>query len=300
MAAQSLVPSADDDELPLVRLPCERAHLVEQTADAGRAAHHQNGEASFIEAEPPPQRLFLARRRRAEAHVDGKAEQLDAVARHPSPDRHLPRNLRRRDHQVGLAERPSAMEVDQVGDDRHEAAGTAAPLDRLVAHVVEQRMHGQDHVRVVLADQLGHRLADARPEQGFDGGERRPRVARVVNGAPGRARALDHRGVERRESPDDRRALRDQRVGDGDNARMVELLERLGQRFGRGSVSAARIAEQDDDPRWPAAWCWSGRRLPWRRVSRVGRASTCAAPRLAVRSSACCTARGGTSRTPSR
>src|SRR5205814_1860111 len=82
-----------------------------------RAAHDQHGKATLVEAVASTQRLLLAWRWRAETHVDGKAEELHAVARHASPYRYFPRHLRRRHHQVGLAERPPAMEVHQVGDD---------------------------------------------------------------------------------------------------------------------------------------------------------------------------------------
>src|SRR5205807_10533970 len=79
-------------------------------------------------------------------------------------------------------------------------------------------------------------------------------VARVVHGSPRRARAPDHRRVERGKAADDDRPLSDERVGDGDDAAWIQKLERIGQRARRGAVSAAGVAEEDEHARRTADW----------------------------------------------
>ncbi len=203
----------------------------------------------LVETEAPAQRLLLARRWRPEAEVDGKAEQLDAVARHAAAQRDLARAFGRRDHQVGLAERPAAVEVDEVGDHRHQSTRPAALADGLVRDVVEQRVHGKDDVGVVLGEEVRHDLAHRRTEDRADRGKRRPRVARVIDRAPGRARPRDHGRVKRRKPADDSGALADERVGDGDDAGRVEKPQRVGQRSGRRAVPAPGVAEKNEDAR---------------------------------------------------
>jgi hypothetical protein len=209
------------------------------------AAHHQDREARLVEAESAAKRLLLAGRRRPEPHVHRQAQQLDAVGWNAAADGDLPRDLSRGDDQVGLAEGPAAMEVDEVGDHSHQPAGPAAARDGLVADLVQERMHRQDDVRIVLLDQLDDYLAHARPEDCADGGEGRLGVAAVIDGAPRGARALDHGRVQRGEAPHHRWALGDQRVGDHDLAGRVELLQRVGQRPRRGAMAAACVAEED-------------------------------------------------------
>ena len=101
----------------------------------------------------------------------------------------------------------------------------------------------------MVFQQLDERLAHASAEDRADGGERRPRVARVVDGSPCGAGAADHRRVQRREPSHYRRALTDQRVGDRDDAARVEELERVGEGSGRGTMAAAGVAEENQDLR---------------------------------------------------
>ena len=130
----------------------QAADLRCQVPDTRRAAHHEDGESMLIKPETAPQRLLLAWRRRPESQIDGQAEQLHAVGRHPAPQRHLPRLFGRGDHQIGLAERPPPVEVDQVRDHRHQRARPATLPDRLVGDVVQERMDREDHIRVVLPE----------------------------------------------------------------------------------------------------------------------------------------------------
>src|SRR6266550_4727403 len=211
-ATQLLVSPADDNHLPLKFVCGEGTHLLLQVAYARAAAHHQHGESFFVEAEAAAERLLLARRRRAEAKVNREPEQLDAVGRNPPAQGHLAGKLRRRDHEVGPAEGPAAMKVDQVRDHCHQRAWPVALANRLVADVIQEGVHGEDHVGVVVFQQLDHRFAHAMAEHGADRREGGSSVARVIDGAPRRTRPPDHRRVERRESFDHRRALSDQRI----------------------------------------------------------------------------------------
>src|SRR5438874_1656533 len=102
----------------------------------------------------PTKGLLFSRRRRAKPEVDRQAEKLDAVGGHATAQRDLAGALRRRDHEVGLAERPSAMKIHQVSDHGHEGARPAALADRLVGDVIQQRMHGEHDVGVVLLQEL--------------------------------------------------------------------------------------------------------------------------------------------------
>ena len=76
------------------------------------------------------------------------------------------------------------MEVDQVGDHRHQGTRPAALADRLVRDMVEQRMHRKDDIGVVLLQQLAEHLAHAGTEDRADRGKGGLRVARVVQRAP--------------------------------------------------------------------------------------------------------------------
>src|ERR1700674_2134215 len=167
---------------------------------------------------------------------------------------------------IGPAECPAAVKVDEVGDHGHQRAWPGAFSNRLVADVVQQRMDRQHDVGVMDFQQVGHCIAYAGAEDCADRGERRPGVAGVVDGAPGGSRPPDHRRVERRQSPDDGWALSDERVGHGDDAGRVEQLERVREGAGCRAVTAARIAEENQDP-WRTA---CRRRLEWRRLRMVG------------------------------
>ena len=105
----------------------------------------------------------------------------------------LARTFCRRDYEVGLAEGPTAVKVHEVGDHRHQGAGTTALANRLMGDVVEQRVHRQHHVGIVLLEQLRHHLAYRRPEDRANRCKRGLRVARVVDGSPGGTRPPDHR-----------------------------------------------------------------------------------------------------------
>ena len=152
------------------------------------------------------------------------------------------------------------MEVDQVGDHRHQRARPAALADRLVRDVVEQWMHRQHDVGVVLLQQVAQHPAHGRAEHRSNGGERRLRVARVIDGTPRGARAADHGRVERGEAADHGRSLPDQRIGDRHDAGRVEQLQRVGECAGRGAMAAARVAEENQDSRRAADGCRVERR----------------------------------------
>src|SRR6266704_3365183 len=199
--------------------------------------------------EAPAQSTLLTGCRRPEAQVDRQAEQLDAVRRHAPAQRDLARELGRSHHEVRLAEGPAAVEIDEVGDDRHQRARAPALLNGLVRDLVQQRMHREDDVGVVLLDQLDDHVAHASSKHRADGGERRLRVARVIHGAPRYPRALDDRRVQSREASHHGRPLRDEWVGDRDLAGGVELFQGVGQCPRRRAVTSARIAEEDQDPR---------------------------------------------------
>ena len=164
-------------------------------ANAGGAAHDEHGESMLIEAKAAPQGLFFSGRGRAKTEVDRQPEELDAVGGHAAAQRNLASTFGRRDHEVSLAERPAAVEIDKVGDHGHQRLRTAALADRLVGDVVEKRVDRQDDIGVVLFQELRQHPAHRRPEDGADGGEGRPRVARVVNGTPRRAGTPDHRRI---------------------------------------------------------------------------------------------------------
>ncbi len=163
----------------------------------------------LIESEAAPECLLFSWRRRTKAEIDRQAEKLYAVGRHTAAQRDFARSFRGRDHEVGLAERPSTMKIDQVGDHGHERAGPAALADRLVRDVVKQRVDRQDNVGVVLLQELRHDPPHGRSEHGADGGEGGPCIARVVDRSPRRARAPDHRRIERGQPADDDRPLPD-------------------------------------------------------------------------------------------
>ena len=147
----------------------------------------------LVKAEPAAQRLLLAWRRRPEPQVDRQTQQLDAFSGHPAPQCDPARALGRRDHQVGLAERPAPMEVDEVRDHSHQGPRASALPDRLVGDVVQQRMHRQHDVRVVLLQELAQHFAHGRSEYSADRGERWLRVARVIDRPPRGTRAANDR-----------------------------------------------------------------------------------------------------------
>src|SRR5581483_4881056 len=93
---------------------------VHEPAHTRGAAHDEYREARLLEPEPPAQRVLLARRRWPEAEINRQAEQLDPLRRHTPAQRDPARVLGGRDDQVGVAERPSAVEVDEVRDHRHQ------------------------------------------------------------------------------------------------------------------------------------------------------------------------------------
>ena len=130
-----------------------------------------------------------------------------------------------------------------------------------MAGVIQQRMDREHHVGVVLANLLVDRLAHSGAEHSPDGSKGRLGVARVVNGAPRRARTADDGRIEGREAPYHRRALRDEWVGDGHLAGGVEQFESVGQRTCGRAVTTTGVAEEDEDPGRGGGRRRSGRRL---------------------------------------
>ena len=253
---QLLVAPAHNHQLPRMRFLRKVADLRREVADARCAAYHEHGESMLVEPEPPAQGLLLPWRRGPEPEIDGQAEQFHAVGGHTPAQRNLSRTLGRRDDQVGLAEGPSPVEVDEVGDHRHQCAGPATFPDRLMRDVVQKRVDREHHVRVVLPEELEHDPAHARSEHRADGGERGLGVARVVHRAPGRPRPPDDRRVEGREPPHDGGPLPDKRIGDCDDAGWVEQLQRVGQGASRGAMPTTRVAEKNEHARRAAGWGW--------------------------------------------
>src|SRR5207302_4806145 len=121
--------------------PADSPDLFDEAGRALPAADHENGEPVFVEPMAAPQRLSLARRGGAEPQAHRKAERLELAGRDVVPAALAKGAFRRdRDH-VSARERPPAVELDQVGDDDHQAARTAGAPDGLPAHVVDQRMY---------------------------------------------------------------------------------------------------------------------------------------------------------------
>jgi len=118
-----------------------------------------------------------------------------------------------------------------------------------VRDVVEQRVHGEDDVGVVLAYELTQDPTHCGTEDCADRGEGRLRVARVIDRAPRRPRPSDDRRIEGGKAADYGRTLADQGVGDSDSTRGVQQSQRLGQCVSRRAMTATRVTEENEDAR---------------------------------------------------